>query len=235
MSGLPYELSIDSHERDHVFKEFRDAGVPHKRATLDVGDFILASSPTQIAVIIERKTWGDLASSLGNNHLAEQMSRMVDKCRLLGARPMLLVEEENVRGWEGSTGALSNKFIDCCLVKYVVEGISVLRTRNISHTRDVVAWLLQRCKDGKIPEFVPGLKIAAEAGAQRFRKKDFGGSGWQVMLSSVQGVSKAMAKRISAKFPNAKSLITAIEAQEELGLPGVGKVLIKRMREALVN
>jgi ERCC4-type nuclease len=232
-----YTLRVDTRELEMI-KRLEAGRVEFVRQTLDAGDFEIATAET-VALIVERKTWSDLVSSLGNGHLAEQMSRMVAKCKLVGARPVLLVEHSCVYDWSKNSGNLGHKFIDCCLNKYAVEGISVVRTENLAHTECVLLWLLKRCADGKVPSFMPELSVSAAAGAQRFRKKDFSASPWEGMLVSIRGVSKAMAQKISAKFTNAKELTIALEAHgdsaKNIGLKGVGRKLCADMKEALIG
>lgn len=226
---------VDGREPAAVFSTFENRKVTFKRENLDVGDFEIADPEGDgVAVIIERKTWGDLVSSLTGSRLGEQTARIVDKCRETGARPVLLVEHEKVRDWNGSSGASSNKFVDCTLVKYALEGFSVVRTRDTAHTADVVLWLLDRCKNGKVPSFTPEFTFRGEAGGKRFRKKDYGNP-WEVMLTAVRGVSKNKAKEIASKFPNAVALAEELRGKGNLGVKGVGKKLSAEIKKALVG
>ena len=235
MTGF-HSLTIDGREPPMVFNAFDATDVPYTRTNLDVGDFQIASdNATGIASIAERKPWADLCSSISSNHLAEQMSRMVEKCRVMGARPLLIVEYDNVHSWESKSGGLSNKFIDCVLLKYSIEGVSVLRTSNSKHTRDAVAWLLARCCAGKIPEFAPTLDFKSEAGTQKFHKKNFAGNPWQNMLTAIRGVSKAKSLLISAKFGSAQVLVRHLRAKQKLDIKGIGKVLEAAITQALLG
>lgn len=230
-----YGLVVDGREPAAVFSTFENRKVTFKRENLDVGDFEIGDPEGGgVAVIIERKTWGDLVSSLTGSRLGEQTARIVDKCRETGARPVLLVEHEKVRDWNGSSGATSNKFVDCTLVKYALEGFSVVRTRDTAHTADVVLWLLDRCKNGKVPSFTPEFTFRGEAGGKRFRKKDYGNP-WEVMLTAVRGVSKNKAKEIASKFPNAVALAEELRGKGNLGVKGVGKKLSAEIKKALVG
>lgn len=229
-----YALTIDGREPAAVFEAFKERNVIFERENLDVGDFEITNSGERTAVIIERKSWSDLVSSLSGGRLGEQTVRIVDKCRETGARPILLVEHDKVVGWEGSSGATSNKFIDCTLVKYALEGFSVVRTKNIHHTRDVVLWILERCKDGKVPSFTPDFTFRGEAGGKKFRKKDYGDP-WEVMLTAIRGVSRPKAKLIAAKFPNAITLSSALRDNVDLGIKGIGKKLCADMKKALIG
>ena len=177
-SSRVYSLTVDGREPPAIFSAFDQNGTSYQRTNLDVGDFEITSE-SGIAVIAERKTWGDLCGSLTSCRLAEQTARIVEKCKATGARPLLLVEYEKVPSWEGHSGGLSDKFVDCCLLKYSLEGFSVIRTRDVNHTKDVVAWIVKRCNDGKMPTFEATLNFKEAAGTQqRFQKKDFSGSPW---------------------------------------------------------
>jgi ERCC4-type nuclease len=133
-------------------------------------------------------------------------------------------------------GGLNNKLIDCVLLKLSLEGVSVLRTRDVEHTRDVITWLLKRVNEEKIPTFVASLNVANEAGTHKFKKKDFSGPPWTTMLTAIRGVSKTKANEISRLHGSAKALIKHLEANGgKLGIKGVGKVLEKSIAEALLG
>lgn len=236
-----YELTIDGREPPRVFESFAEASIRHDRRNLDVGDFEIASSE-RVAIVVERKTWSDLVSSVAGRRLADQTARIVEKCKNVGARPVLLIEHDRVVGWNGKSGGLGNKFIDCCLTKYALEGFSVVRTKDVEHTRDVVDWLLRRCRDGKVPTFTPEFAFdrAAEGGGgtRRFRKKDYGeDNAWRDMLTTVRGVSKAKASKIVTKYRNAPALIEALLREDDagLGVDGIGKKLRLDIKNALVG
>jgi len=229
-----FQLTIDGREPSSIFQAFNESKVPSTRKNLDVGDFEIALD-NKPCIIVERKTWGDLVSSLTSNRLAEQTARIVEKCKVHGARPVLIVEHDRVFGWDGTSGGVTNKFVDCCLTKYAVEGFSVIRTKDVKHTRDVVKWLLERCKAGKAPRYSADLTTyRGDAGEQKFRKKDYGNA-WEVMLTAVRGISKNKAKQISAKYKNAKQLIAFLESGQSLEMKGIGKKLQSDIKAALVG
>lgn len=236
-AAAEYALTIDGREPPCVFESFTRASIEHARRNLDVGDFEIASSE-RVAIVVERKTWSDLVSSVAGRRLSEQTARIVEKCKNVGARPVLLVEHDRVVGWKGTSGGLGNKFLDCCLTKYALEGFSVVRTKDVEHTKDVVDWLLRRCRDGKVPSFAPEFAFdRAEAGSRRFRKKDYDDdNAWRDMLTAVRGVSKAKANKIVTKYKNAPALIEALRTERvDLGVDGIGKKLSLDIKYALVG
>jgi ERCC4-type nuclease len=150
---------------------------------------------------------------------------------------VLLIEHAEVVGWGGNSGGASNKFIACALARFALEGVSVVRTRNKSDTRDFVLWTLERCNNGKIPTFTP--EFVFEGGKERKFKKKAYGKPWEVMLTAVRGISKTKAKKLSEKFTNARALLSALEADgdvvKRVGIDGVGKKLCADMREAFIG
>jgi len=231
-----YTLTIDGREPPAVFAAFDADAVPYTRTNLDCGDFELASDTGAIAVIAERKTFGDLCGSISSKHLQEQMCRMTEKCKATGARPLLIIECDKVHSWEGKHGGLGLKYVDCVLLKYSLEGVSVLRTSDTAHTRDVVKWIMDRCTAGKVPTFAPTLNFKAEAG-QTYRKKDFGGgtTPWASMLTAIPGVSKAKAKVIVKGYASARALVKHLEAKKPMAVAGIGKVTESAITKALLG
>lgn len=222
-------LVVDGREPAAVFRAFEN--VPHARLNLDVGDFQITKDDVPV-VIAERKTLSDFVSSLTGSRMSDQTARLMDKCKDTGARPLLIIEHAAVFDWNGKIGSLSRKFVDCCIQKYCLEGVSVLRTKSVEHTRDVVAWILKRCEQDKIPTFEPSLNFRGEAGEKKYRRKDYS-KPWHAMLTAVPGVSKAKAMALSEKYPNPRSLIKKLEdgGDRKLGIKGIGKKLEQVIRE----
>lgn len=223
-----FVITIDGREPSIVFETFKNRNTKHAKSNLDVGDFEI-STEDRVAMLIERKTWGDLESSLKDGRLNEQTARIVDKCRTTGARPILLIEHASVLGWDENKAI---KFFDCTLVKYALEGFSVVRTRNVEHTHDVVKWLFERCEKGKIPAFLPEFSFRGEAGKKQFRKKDYG-CPWETLLTAVRGISKTKAKAIKSEYPNARVLITGLDSGT-VKVKGIGKKLVGELQKAFL-
>jgi ERCC4-type nuclease len=227
---MTFTLTIDGREPPSVFDAFGEGFV---KENLDVGDFEISRDGTPV-VIAERKCWGDLISSLSSTRLSDQTARLVDKCRDTGARPLLVVESDRVTDWDGKSGSLDNKFIDCCLHKYALEGISVIRTRDVFHTKNVIRWIQTRCEDGKVPVFQPTLSFRGEGGEKRYRRKDYSNP-WEAMLTSVHGVSKKKAKEITAKYRDVRQLLAHFDTEKSMNIKGIGQKLESSIKKALLG
>jgi len=223
-------LTIDGREPPDVFSAFGNA--TYTRENLDVGDFQISKGDVPV-VIAERKTLSDFVSSLTGSRMSDQTARLVEKCRDTGARPLLILENHRVLDWNGKSGGLHNKFIDCCIQKYALEGVSVLRTKDVSHTKDVVSWIFKRCEQDKIPTFEPSLNFRGEAGEKKYRRKDFS-KPWEGMLTAIPGISKAKAKTVAEKFSTPKALLRQLESETSLNIKGIGKKLEQSIKEVFM-
>ena len=223
-------LTIDGREPPDVFSAFEHA--TYSRENLDVGDFQISKAGVPV-VIAERKTLSDFVSSLTGSRMSDQTARLVEKCRDTGARPLLILENHTVFDWNGKSGGLQNKFVDCCIQKYALEGVSVLRTKDVSHTKDVVSWIFKRCEQDKIPTFEPSLNFRGEAGDKKYRRKDYS-KPWEAMLTAIPGISKAKAKQVAEKFSNPKALLSQFENEKPLNIKGIGKKLEQSIKEVFL-
>jgi len=224
---------IDGREPKTIFDAFGE-GFSYQRANLDVGDFQISVDDKPV-LIAERKTWADLVSSLSDGRMRDQTARLVEKCRDTGARPVLIIESSSVLDWTGKSGGMRDKFMDCTLIKYALEGFSVLRTRNVSHTKDILVWLIERCKNGKLPAFERSLNFQADAaGEKKYRRKDFTHP-WEAMLTAIPGISKSKAKVIGTKYRCLKDLMNGIEKNQSLDIKGIGKKMEATIRSTLLG
>jgi ERCC4-type nuclease len=219
---MPVSLRVDSREPREITEYFPAAEVQ----TMDVGDFQITRDETPV-VVIERKSWSDLLSSIQSGHLIEQTTRLITFCAEHGSRPVLLVESPKNIGWEGKSGTLSNKFVSCTLHKFSLEGVSLIYTANITHTLQTVLWIKERCERGKIPLFAATLNFENAASSSTQVKKSANctpESTWQSMLCAVRGISKSKAKTISEQFPSVASMKKTLDKKNKLSLTikGVG-------------
>ena len=152
------------------------------RQRLDVGDVALRKTDGDGraigTVLVERKTWADLAKSLADGRWHEQKARLLsaaaddaaaegeaagERAEADGARggatSVLYVVEGALRGWNGTVdggggsmgavGVMRNAALEAALVMAAVrDGVPVLRTKDAAHTVDVVAYLHAKLGDG---------------------------------------------------------------------------------------
>ena len=221
---MTISLLIDSREPPEILgqvSKFENTEIK----TMDVGDFQIKKDDTPV-VVIERKSWGDLLSSIQSGHLIEQTTRMLKYCAEHGSRPVLLIEAPKNISWDVKSGTMSNKYINCTLNKFSLEGISLIYTANITHTLQTVLWIKERCEQDKIPLFAATLNFENIASQTTHVKKSANctpESTWQAMLCAVRGISKNKAKVIAIQFATVESMKKTMNKKKvNLKIKGVG-------------
>lgn len=181
-----------------------------QRLRLDVGD-VQISTQTGEAVIIERKTWHDLASSLRDGRYHNQKAAMVGAAE--AGATVLYVVEGGVRGWHGNTKCgqliVPNSQLEAAITKTNVrDNLPVLRTANVQHTKDLVVYLSKQLVAGELQH----KPIVAEP-VKKKRTRDLDGASlFTHLLSNVPGMSAAKAKAVSQSFGSFAALGRAAES-----------------------
>ena len=249
--GVPGALRVDSREPPAVREALERAGVKYEVGTLEVGDFCIYNSSGIPVLAIERKTWSDLRSSFGDRRLANQAARLIPTCQSQRVRPLYLVEHPTVPGWDGNNRGISDKLLDCSLNRNLVNGIGVVRTRNVDHTAEILGWFSKRAMDGKVEPLSnsgdPQITYSCPGGrgedplSVHTRKSDnmTPARCWRSMLAVIPGVSSKKAAAIAEHYKNPSELSSAYVAcsgkreredlVKKLKIKGVGPELSKRI------
>ena len=164
---------------------------------LPVGDYVLSDR-----VIAERKTGTDLAASIKDRRLFEQVARMAEAYTAV----VLLVE--------GRPAHISEQSWHGALARVLVSGVAVVRTKN---PKDTAAWLarMDRLEDkGPVePRGRPRPRRATEDLAQVAED----------VLSCLPGISTVGAARLLAHFGSLAAVFAADE-DELRAVRGLGPV-----------
>jgi DNA excision repair protein ERCC-4 len=173
------------------------AGLSVRPMQLPAGDYVLSDR-----LVVERKTGADLAASIKDRRLFEQIERL----REAYASVVLLVEGEPIHiaehGWKGALG------------RVLTAGVGVLRTEN---SVESAAWLtgLYRLE----------VKGPSEArGRPRTRRPtDDVRQVAEDVLGCLPGISTVGARRLLEHFGSLAAVFTA-DASQLRGVPGIGPV-----------
>jgi ERCC4-type nuclease len=190
-------------------RELGAAAVERRR--LDVGDVQIVAEGGE-AIIVERKTWLDLASSLRDGRYHSQKARMSGAAEA-GATVVFIVEG-GVRGWHGTTTAgglsVNNAQLEAAIVKTLIrDRMPVLRSASTDHTAAIVSYLSKELTAGRLQ-----AEATAYEGFTRKRKRDLdGASTFTYLLSCVPGMSAAKAKAVSERYGNFRELAAAGEKE----------------------
>lgn len=174
-----------------------DAGVRVAARQLPAGDYVLSDR-----VVVERKTGSDLAASIKDRRLFEQVERMG------AAYPavVLVVEGEPTHISEMSwTGAVA---------RVLTSGVAVVRTEDQDETAD---WLLRMYRvERKGPSEARGLPRVRRPTDDLVRTAED-------VLMCLPGISTVGARRLLAAFGSLEAVFAA-EESELRDVPGIGPV-----------
>ena len=172
-------------------------GIDLRPESLPAGDYVLSDR-----LIVERKTGSDLAASIKDRRLFEQVDRLAAAYRAV----VVVVEGEPVHiaagSWKGALGRI------------LLSGASVVTTEDPEETAD---WLvrLHRLEEAG-PSEPRGLPRVRRPTEDRQRTA-------QDVLTCLPGISTVGAQRLLAHFGSLAELFAA-DADELREVPGIGPV-----------
>ena len=236
-------LVCDSRERGvwAALNEFESVpGIELSTAQLDVGDFeIIVSAPkptdndeaaeggeaarVEKRIVVERKAWDDHCASIVDGRHKEQTARALAMREQQAPNvTYVLLVEGVVPGWDGQTGPLKNKSAHAALIKSAIrDSVPVLFCRDKLHTANTLLYLAHTARSGGLDPATKAAERAASgyAGVVKFSKKKANTAEelWNVMLSSIPGVSGAKAAAISAQYPTPAALVGTYQEAVRLG------------------
>ena len=234
MADIPV-LIIDCREHKVIERIELEVGpVAHQTKQLDVGDFMYIDPVTrQPLLVIERKTYADLASSIQSGRFYEQKHRLKSfECRFHA----YLIEGPYPRKMYGRISASA---LDSAIMGLAVrDGFSVIHSNNINHTVKLLVKI-----STKLPNWRDGKSSSSsyEQSSVKIVKKDnlTPESCYLRQLCQIPGVSMTIAQAICKRYPNMISLASSLASdrtgsQKELseinlGTKRLGKVLSKRI------
>lgn len=193
---------------DFLATQLKEQGLPVARERLDVGDVHI--SVENSLLVVERKTWSDLAASICDSRWHEQKSRMTADDQLKTQYAYLI--EGAIPDWETSGCGVHAKALWAALLKTQIrDGMCVFHSANKTASVATVAYLFEQMRGNG---FSPKAN-AAVSGLTTKRKRDNIDSAWNAcvaMLCVVPGMSKGKAEDIAAVFPCMESLMKAEES-----------------------
>ena len=235
MSTKPI-LIIDCREHKIIKKlKLNARPVPeHQTKQLDVGDFMyLDPVSKQPLLVIERKTYEDLASSIQSGRFYEQKHRLRSFECMFHA---YLIEGPYPRKMYGR---ISSSALDSAIMGLSVrDKFSVIFSNNLDHTVNILTKIIK-----KLPDWRDGKSSSSsyEQSSVKVVKKDnlTPKSCYLRQLCQIPGVSMTIADAIYQRYPSMVSLISSLSSDREsfqrdlseinLGTRRIGKVLSKRI------
>ena len=199
MRAEPAEPVLVDHRelRSGIPATLERAGVPVAAAQLPAGDYVLSDR-----LVVERKTGADLAASIKDRRLFEQVDRLGEAY----AAVVLVVEGEPVHisetSWKSAVG------------RVLVGGVALLRTDD---PHDTARWLARLYRlEGKGP-------TRARGAPRPRRPTDDLAAVAEDVLGCLPGVSTVGARRLLAHFGSLAAVFAADEP-ELRAVAGIGPV-----------
>jgi ERCC4-type nuclease len=225
-------LEVDTNE--HVVRGcLKTCGVEHTVMPLIVGDFRFSAPDGRCLAVAERKTYGDLASSIETGRYAEQRTRLLDFRTTSGCIILYIIE--------GSPHVLAEnkrKRVQGALENLVVRhNIPVLHTVDAANTAKALENLHKKFND--LP--TDGVSLHDQA-LPRTRKGKMEDNMLALQLTVIPGVSLNKAQAITAMYPTMADLIHALDHSKKpdmlledisLGTRKLGPALSRKIYRAL--
>jgi ERCC4-type nuclease len=201
----------------------RELGDVVKRERLDVGDFHLITDHGRI--IVERKRWADLQSSLNDGRYSNQ------KMRLLAERErsedgkthvVVLIESKNVPFFDGESNNRKNKSAFCALSKMSIrDRVGVVWAADSDDAAKHVAYMFSALsKNGFSSEEKAKTIIAGGYSAvskHTSKRKNAEDSAFEIMLTTIGGVSGQRAVCIAREYKSMADLVQAYVRMQTAG------------------
>ncbi|MEM3890231.1 MAG: ERCC4 domain-containing protein, partial [Candidatus Micrarchaeia archaeon] len=124
------EIFIDSRESDELIELIEKHDIKVNLKQLEIGDIIISNR-----IVIERKTSSDFESSIIDNRLFEQATKMSENYEI----PILIIE-----GQMKADRIRQNAYIGAYLSIIMNYGIHVINTKNIEETAKYISLIAKR-------------------------------------------------------------------------------------------
>ena len=206
------ELELDSRETKLINK-FNENKLSFTIKQLDLGDIIIYKNK-EIILIIERKTLGDLYSSIRDGRYKEQKLRLTEN---FTKTQILYLIEGSVNEYNKKYYHNFNSIVNGAIINTIFrDKIKIIRTCNLNETRDTIIFLYNKISKNN-DFFVKDENNSHDnknhennyLNAIKIRKKDnLNPKNCNILqLSHIPGVSKNMAISIIDKYTSIHNLI----------------------------
>lgn len=207
------------------------------RARLDVGDILLEGGTPTKRLVIERKSWADLISSVADGRYGEQKARQFAAVDGGDTAVVVWLVQGPLRTWHATasafTGGTTVGRIEAAVIGTAVgDGIPVLRAADEEAVAETVAVLVDKMEANHLDGAARAQARAAlgYAGMVKVRKSANvdTDSTWRGMLASVRGMSAVRAKSVTDVHATAAKLVSSLVGKTH-------KVAIKELADIPVG
>jgi len=190
------------------------------REALSVGDFHLVDTESRLCLVVERKSFPDLLSSLEDGRYHDQVGRLRDVKEEAGCPVVLLLEGTDVR-------VLSDPRVrGVVFAAQRCYGFVVVYSTSPAHSWEVLDYLCRKERDGWKPRGSPPA-VVASISARRSDK--FDPRKWMAYaLSIIPNMSVPKAELLQEHFGHVGSLAASLQSEE--GRQELANMLFRKRR-----
>ena len=207
---MDYIIKIDNREKD-IIKILNERGYCTELENLDLGDFqfvdLFSKEPI---IIIERKTYADLNSSIKDGRYKEQKERLIYSIKK-SVRKIILLEGTD----EDSRMHISEKILDGVITNTLIrDNIHIYKCKNKEETvlfLENIIMQLPKYYDDLKKEIINGeeKKYSNEHGCKTGKKSNLTPEiCFRNMFMQISGISNTIATVFSEKYKNMENFIT---------------------------
>jgi len=206
-----------------LLAEFGESVVTRQR--LDIAD-VRISTPSG-TILIERKSWMDFVSSLRDGRYANQKLRLLaERERAVAAGERLdvivLIENKVTPFYNGETRGMRHNQPFAALAKMAIrDGIAVVYSANAEDSAQHVAYVYKTAlKDGfNAAEKARTVVASGYAGTAKHtnKRKNADDAAFEMMLTTISGVSGAKAKAVADEYQSLANLVRAYDRLKAAG------------------
>ena len=199
--------------------KFDGGSVVRKR--LDIGDIQINASESEL--LFERKTFGDLCSSLGGRY-GEQKSRIFaeqERRAIEGLPPMkvaFLIESRTVPLWSGAHATVKNANAYAALTKSALrDNMPSLWVSSAEDAAYLLTYTARALSNNGFSQDEKMQQVSRAGGYASFvhstgKRKNRESCTFPIMLATIFGVSSTKAAAIADVYPTAAALVAAYNA-----------------------
>lgn len=215
-------IKIDCREKDLIpicknLNEEIDYKINIETGNLLLGDVIVEDDDGSEIIIIERKTWKDLAASIRDGRYAEQSYRL-NNCDIHNHNIIYLIEGDLKYYNEKYTRIGKRSLLSAVTSIHYAKGFSLYKTNNLVESAEWILQMTSKIQKDKTKSFYlesgDGGKpvenyssVCKRAKKSNVSQENIG----EIMLAQIPGISNAVAVLINKKYGSMKTLIHALE------------------------
>lgn len=215
-------IKIDCREKDLIpicknLNDEIDYKINIETGNLLLGDVIIEDDDGGELIIIERKTWKDLAASIRDGRYAEQSHRL-NNCDIHNHNIIYLIEGDLKYYNEKYTRIGKRSLLSAVTSIHYVKGFSLYKTNNLVESAEWILQMTSKIQKDKAKSFYletgHGVKavenyssVCKRAKKSNVSQENIG----EIMLAQIPGISNAVAVLINKKYGSMKTLIHVLE------------------------